>query len=49
MPYVIYLRHWDYDEVEKITARSKDELIGELMHVLNRSGYYANIDDSDYS
>ncbi len=49
MPYQLIVRHIDYDDIDVIKARNKDEVIAELLWILNRNGYYTEVADSDYS
>ncbi len=48
MPYQLVVRHIDYDEIEVIKAKNKDEVIAELMWILSRQGFYTESSDSDY-
>ncbi len=48
MPYQLVVRHIDYDEIEVIKAKNKDEVISELLWILTRQGFYTEPADSDY-
>jgi hypothetical protein len=48
MGYKLVMRHIDFDDVETIRAKNKDEVIEELLWILQRQGFYTDLDESDY-